>query len=95
MRVVWLEAAAANLNDQIAWIATADPWAAIDVFDAVMAAADRLVDHPALGRPGRVGTTRELPVVGTPYVIVHRLDPAEVVILRLLHGAQRWPPADR
>jgi toxin ParE1/3/4 len=42
---------------------------------------------------GRVRGTRQLIVVGTPYVVVYRIEPASVVILRVLHGAQRWPPS--
>lgn len=36
--------------------------------------------------------TRELVVLGTPYVVVYRIEAAAVVILRILHGAQQWPP---
>ncbi len=31
-------------------------------------------------------------VVGTPYVVIYRIEPAAVLGLRILHGAQRWPP---
>lgn len=44
-----------------------------------------------LGRPGRVGRTGELVVAGTPYLVICRVDEAAVVILRVLHGTQRWP----
>jgi len=30
-------------------------------------------------------------VSGTPYVIAYRVERDAVVILRLLHGAQKWP----
>jgi plasmid stabilization system protein ParE len=30
---------------------------------------------------------------GTPFVIAYRVEPDAVVILRVLHGAQRWPAA--
>jgi plasmid stabilization system protein ParE len=33
-----------------------------------------------------------LPVAGTPYLVVSRVEPDAVVVLRVLHGAQRWPP---
>jgi toxin ParE1/3/4 len=35
--------------------------------------------------------TRELVVTGTPFIVVYRVEAATVVILRVLHGAQRWP----
>ena len=47
----------------------------------------------ALGRPGRVPSTRELVVVGTPYVVAYRIERTVVLVLHILHGAQRWPPA--
>jgi len=50
-----------------------------------------LADHPGIGRPGRVDGTRELVIPGLPYVIayLHRGD--TVTVLRVLHGAMRWP----
>ena len=50
-----------------------------------------LVDNPHMGRLGRVKGTRELVVSDTPYVIAYRVETGPVVILRLLHGAQKWP----
>lgn len=93
MRTEWLPEAARNLTAQLEWIAERDPWAAIDVGDAVHAAAERLAEHPSIGRPGRVRATRELVVVGTPYIVVYRIEQTVVLVLRILHGAQRWPPA--
>lgn len=92
MRIEWLPQAARNLTAQLEWIAERDPWAAIDTGDAVHAAVQRLADHPAMGRPGRVAGTRELVVLGTPYLVVYRIEQAAVLVLRVLHGAQRWPP---
>ncbi len=60
--------------------------------DAIEAAVARLADHPEGARPGRVRGTRELVVTGTPYVVVYRVEPSAVLILRMVHGAQRWPP---
>jgi toxin ParE1/3/4 len=93
VRIEWLPEAARNLTAQLEWIAERDPGAAIGVGDAVHAAVERLADHPSIGRPGRVPATRELIVVGTPYVVVYRVEQAVVLVLRILHGAQRWPPA--
>lgn len=32
-------------------------------------------------------------IVGTPYAVVYRVEAAAVVVLRVLHGAQRWSRA--
>ncbi len=93
MRIEWLPEAARNLSAQFEWIAERDPWAALDVGDAVHAAVARLADQPATGRPGRVPVTRELVVIGTPYTVVYRIERTAVLVLRVLHAAQRWPPA--
>jgi toxin ParE1/3/4 len=93
VRIEWLPEAARNLTAQLDWIAERDPWAAIGTGDAAHAAVGRLADHPAIGRPGRVVGTRELSVVGTPYCVVYRIDRTAVLVLRVLHGAQRWPPS--
>lgn len=52
----------------------------------------RLGDFPESAPPRRVPDTREPVAAGTPFVIVYRVEATAVVILRLLHGAQRWPP---
>jgi toxin ParE1/3/4 len=91
VRIEWLPDAERSLTVQLDWIAQRDPWAAIDMGDAIHAAVGRLADTPALARPGRVAGTRELVVVGTPYIVVYRIEAPAVVVLRVLHGAQRWP----
>jgi toxin ParE1/3/4 len=91
VNVEWLPEAEKSLAAQLDWIADRDPWAAIDIGDAILAAVDRLADYPAIARPGRVAGTRDLVVVGTPYTVVYRIERAAIVILRVLHGAQRWP----
>ncbi|MGO4727863.1 MULTISPECIES: type II toxin-antitoxin system RelE/ParE family toxin [unclassified Inquilinus] len=91
MKIEWLPAAEANRDSQLTYIGERNPWAAIDMGDAIEAAILRLAQHPHMGRPGRIRGTRELVVDGTPYVITYRVEPDIVVILRLLHGAQAWP----
>jgi len=50
-----------------------------------------LASWPEIGRPGRVPKTRELAIVGTPFVAIYRIVDERVEIIRLLHGAQKWP----
>ncbi len=92
MKVEWLPEAERNRESQLATIVERNPRAAIDLGDAIEAAVARLADYPESARPGRVQGTHELVVTGTPYVVVYRIEPAAMVILRVLHGAQRWPP---
>ena len=48
---------------------------------------------PEIGRPGRIEGTRELIIQQTPYIAAYRIERNSVRILRVLHGAQRWPDA--
>ncbi|MGM0619351.1 MAG: type II toxin-antitoxin system RelE/ParE family toxin [Actinomycetota bacterium] len=80
-----------SLTAQLEWIAEHHPWAALAMGDAIHAAVGRLADGPAMAQSGRVPGTRELVVVGTPSIVVHRIETSAVVILRVLHGTQRWP----
>ena len=47
---------------------------------------------PNRGRPGRVEGTRELVFAPLPFIAVYEVHDT-VQVLRILHGAQQWPPA--
>lgn len=91
MRVRWLRTALRTLDAQADHIARDDPAAAHRILVRIRAAADSLVRYPAMGRPGRVPFTRELVISGTPFVVIYRIR-SDVEIIRVLHGAQSWPP---
>lgn len=63
MRIAWLPITERTLESQLAYIGERNPWAAIDIGDAIEGAVQRLMHHPRMGRPGRVTGTRELVVV--------------------------------
>jgi len=89
MRLRWLARARRQRSDAIDWIAQDHPQAALDQLDAIEHAADQLIDHPRLGRRGRVAGTRERVVPGTPFILIYRVRDDDVQILRLLHHAQQ------
>lgn len=60
---------------------------ALSVYERMSA----LVKFPERGRPGRKSDTRELVFTGLPYLAVYRILGSVVEVLRILHGAQRWP----
>ena len=91
MQVRWLRRALENLNEEAAYIAGDDPQAAARTVERIVTSVDRLVTHPASGRPGRVPGTRELVVRATPYLVPYRVRGDTVEILRVFHGARRWP----
>lgn len=92
MRVRWLVRALHDLEDIADYIAQDNPAAALRMVDRVEECAAGLADHPERGRTGRVHGTRELVVTDTPYLVVYRLSASTVDVLRVLHGAQQWPP---
>jgi addiction module RelE/StbE family toxin len=46
---------------------------------------------PHRGRHGRVEGTREMVVTSLPYIVVYRVLDERLLILNIVHGAQRWP----
>lgn len=91
MRVRWLRRALDNLDEEAAYIARDDPRAAARMVERIAASVERLAAHPASGRPGRVPGTRELVVGDTPYLVPYRVRNETVEILRVFHGARKWP----
>lgn len=91
MRVKWLRTALANLNAEAEFIAQDNAAAARRVVNAILQSVNQLKKFPALGRPGRLPGTRELVVRGTPYLVPYRVRGGNIEILRVFHGARRWP----
>lgn len=90
----WSEDAETDLDDITAYIARDDVAAAIRVRDEIERRLEVLADYPRVGRRGRIGGTRELVLAGTPYIAIYRIRGDDVLILRVLHGARRWPPCE-
>jgi plasmid stabilization system protein ParE len=59
--------------------------------ERIVAATRRLRDFPDSGRHGRTTGSRELVIIGTPYVAAYQVTGEAIRILRVLHGAQQWP----
>lgn len=91
MRVRWTRLALADLAAIGARVSADDPAAAARLGGEIEDAVTLLGRHQALGRPGRVPDTRELVVPETPYLVPYRVRGGEVHVLRVLHGARRWP----
>jgi len=91
VRVRWLRTALQNLDEEASYIAADDPTAARLVVARVLEAVAHLADQPALGRPGRVPSTRELVVARTRYIVPYRVKRDAVEILRVFHTSRRLP----
>ena len=91
MRVRWTTEAADDLERICDYIAESSPNSARRVANAIVDGLGSLKTFPHRGRPGRVEGTRELVFVPLPFIAVYEVHDA-VVVLRILHSAQQWPP---
>jgi toxin ParE1/3/4 len=90
--LIWSPEAVGDLAALRAYIARDDPAAARRIALRIIDAVETVVPaNPQAGRPGRVPGTRELVVAGTAYIVPYRMREARIEILRVLHGARRWP----
>lgn len=92
MRLVWTRPASLDRKEIREYIATDNPAAALALDELIAEKAARLVDHPGLGRRGRVDGTREL-VMHQNYILVYDIAGDMVRVLRVLHAARQWPPS--
>lgn len=91
--LMWLKRALKDRDAQLDYIAQDNPLAAVSQGDRIDAQVDMLLLHPHMGRPGRKPETRELVISHTPFIVVYRTRSQRIELLRLLHGAQKWPSA--
>ena len=83
MTLVWLRRAERSLEAIADYIARENRQAAYTTVLTIRAAAARLIDNPALGRPGRAS--------GTPFILPYRVQDETIQILHVLHGARQRP----
>ncbi|MGK2913002.1 MAG: type II toxin-antitoxin system RelE/ParE family toxin [Porticoccaceae bacterium] len=67
-----------------------NPAAAVALDELLSEKAARLVNHPGMGRPGRVAGTREL-VAHQNYIMIYDTADDRVRVLRVLPAAREWP----
>lgn len=91
MRLEWSAFALADRTAIFDYIEADSPKAAIAVDGRIREQVQTLARFPESGRQGRVEGTRELVISRTPYIAAYRIAGKTVRILRILHGAQRWP----
>jgi toxin ParE1/3/4 len=91
MRVVWSRRAIRHLISLREYIGKDSEQNAALAAKRVLNAVETLRSHPEMGRPGRVVGTRELVVLGTPYVIPYRVRRERLELIAVFHGRQQWP----
>ena len=91
MLLQWSAFAFADREAIFDYIEADSPKAAVAVDDRIESCVEGLAVFPEMGRKGRIEGTRELVIARTPYIAAYRISGETVVILRILHGARRWP----
>lgn len=91
MRVKWWKKARADLLDIVSAIQTESPLAATAFLDKIDRKVGCLAQFARIGRHGRVATTHELVITGTPYIVIYKVFSDWVAVTRVLHGKRRWP----
>lgn len=94
LKFEWSRAAGRDRDSIFDYIAGDDFGAAVTNDQRIAAIEAQLSSFPESGRRGKVKGTREWVVANTPFVAVYRIEPTRVLVLRVIHGAQRWPPKD-
>lgn len=83
--VVWT---LADFEDIRRYIGNLNPYAARDMAERIIEAANGLATFPYRGRQVPDTQLRES-TIARPYIIRYRVEPNRVVILRVRHGARR------
>ncbi|WP_306659413.1 MULTISPECIES: type II toxin-antitoxin system RelE/ParE family toxin [Massilia] len=92
MELFWTPVAIQDRDDIYEYIEADNPAAALALDELFAEKAGRLVDHPGLGKLGRVAGTREL-VAHQNYILVYDTIGDLVRVLRVLHATRQWPPS--
>ena len=91
MYLRWTEAAATDLERIADYLLRHAPDRAPRLIRSIYEAPETLSSFPHRGRPGKKAGTRELVLSPLPWIVVYTVRDDVVHVVRILHGAQRWP----
>ena len=93
MQIQWTKAASNDLDSIEDYIWQDNPKAAVrQVLRIIDAVENNLSSNPWMGRAGRLPNTREFVITATPYIVIYRVKNKALEIIRVIHGARKWPP---
>ena len=90
MKLVWGHHARRDLRELISYIAKDSIQNAELVSPRILDSAGRLLHSPFASRLGRIEGTRERILQRTPYLILYKVTPGQIRVLRILRGTRRW-----
>lgn len=91
MELRWSEDAADDLERITDYLFENVPERAPELIRTIYDAPAALLTFPHRARSGKKEGTRELVLTALPYIVVYRIKGEVIEILRILHGAQKWP----
>jgi toxin ParE1/3/4 len=91
MQLRWTEDASIDLEAIADYLFEKTPIHAHRIVLQVYEAPQILTQFPLRGRAGRKPGTRELVLPSLPYILIYAVSGDLIYIVRILHGAQRWP----
>jgi toxin ParE1/3/4 len=91
MELRWTEEAAADLEHITDYLFQNAPERAAELVRGIYKAPAALLTFPYRGREGKKEGTRELVLSPLPYIVVYQITGEVIHVVRILHGAQKWP----
>jgi len=91
MELRWSQDAADDLERITDYLFENAPERAAELIRTIYAAPAALLSFPHRGRTGKKHGTRELVLTSLPFIVVYRIKGEVIELLRILHGAQKWP----
>ena len=91
MELRWTQEAAADLEHITDYLFQNAPQRAAELVRRIYNAPAALLTFPYRGRAGKKEGTRELVISSLPYIVVYQVTGEVIHIVRILHGAQKWP----
>ncbi len=95
MNIKFTPTAVNDLKAIFAYVSQFDKRAADKIIARLDTAISFLGEFPEMGRTGRVPETRELVVPDTNYIVIYEIAGfADIFILTIVHGRERFPPVE-
>ena len=91
MKVFWTESALQYLKHIRVHLEGRDSRATSGVGNLICKATDRMADLPSIGRPGLVPNTRELTVLGLPFMLCYTVEDNCMMVLAVMHISRKCP----
>jgi toxin ParE1/3/4 len=91
MQLRWAASAEADLQHISDYLSEHTPLHAERLVWSIYRAPEILLRTPLIGREGRRAGTRELVLTPLPWILIYVVREETIDVVRVLHGAQRWP----